>query len=201
MSKAIKDYNSIDWKSILYYDETSPTYLRYISKTKSGKKKAGDPAGGKANGYYAVSYNGSKWFAHRVVWIILKGYLENDFVIDHIDGNQSNNNIKNLRKTTQKYNSRNASMRVGNRLGKTGVYFTTSKNKSRGGLHTYCTAFWYEERGDKTRKISKHFSVHKMGLLPAQAAAIKFREDKIAELNANGYGYTDLHGSIKHSGY
>ena len=201
MSKVIKDYNSIDWKSILYYDETSPTYLRYVSKTESGKKKAGDPAGGKYHGYYAVSYNGFRWCAHRVVWIILKGYLENDFVIDHIDGNKSNNNIKNLRKTTQKYNSRNASMRVDNRLGKTGVYFTTSKNKSRGGIYTYCTAFWCEDRGDKTRKIIKHFSVHKMGLLPAQAAAIKFREDKIAELNANGYGYTDLHGSIKHSGY
>ena len=144
-----------------------------------------------------MQYNGSNWLAHRVIWIILKGYLENDFVVDHIDGNQLNNNIKNLRKTTQKYNRRNASMQVNNKFGKTGVYFNTVKNKSRGGLYTYCSAFWHEDRDGKTRQVFKHFSVNKMGLLPAQAAAIKFREDKIAELNANGYGYTDLHGSIK----
>ena len=118
-------------------------------------------------------------------------------MIDHIDGDRSNNNIKNLRKTTQKYNSRNASMQVNNKFGKTGVYFTTVKNKSRGGLYTYCSAFWYEDKDGKTRKAIKHFSVNKMGLLPAHAAAIKFREDKIAELNEKGYGYTDLHGSIK----
>ena len=199
MSKAIKDYNSIDWKNIFYYDETSPSFLRYAVDTV--RKRKGDVAGGKANGYYTVYFNNSNWFAHRVIWIILKGYLENDFVIDHIDGNQSNNNIKNLRKTTQKYNNRNASMWVDTRLGKTGVYFTTFKNKSRGGLYTYCSAFWYEDRDGKTRKVIKHFSVNKMGLLPAHAAAIKFREDRITELNANGYGYTDLHGSIKHSGY
>ena len=76
-------------------------------------------------------------------------------------------------------------MRADNKLGKTGVYFTTCKNKSSGGLYTYCSAFWYEEEDGKTRKIIKHFSVHKMGLLPAHAAAIKFREDRISELNAN----------------
>ena len=88
-------------------------------------------------------------------------------------------------------------MRVDNKLGKTGIYFTTFKDKSRGVLYTYCTASWYEDEDGKTRRVTKHFSVNKMGLLPAHAAAIKFREDKIAELNEKGYGYTDLHGSIK----
>ena len=195
MSRVLRDYNSIDWGGIFYYDETSPSFLRYAVDTV--KKRKGDVAGCKANGYYVVQYNGSSWPAHRVIWIILKGYLENDFVIDHIDGNQLNNNIKNLRKTTQKYNRRNASMQVNNKFGKTGVCFTTVKDKSRGVLYTYCTASWYEDEGGKTRHVTKYFSVNKMGLLPAHAAAIKFREDRIAELNANGYGYTDLHGSIK----
>ena len=196
MSRVLRDYNSIDWGRIFYYDETSPSFLRYaVDTVRRGK---GDVAGHKNNnGYYVVSYNGSKWFAHRIIWIILKWYLENDFVIDHVDGNQLNNNIENLRKTTQKYNRRNASMPVNNRLGKTGVCFTTIKDKSTGVLYTYCTAFWREDKDGKTRHVAKYFSVNKMGLLPAHAAAIKFREDKIAELNEKGYGYTDLHGSIK----
>lgn len=194
MSRALKDYNSVDWGGIFYYDETSPSFLRYAVDTV--RKRKGDVAGCKANGYYTVSFNNSNWFAHRVIWIIKNGYLSNDLVIDHLDNDGTNNNISNLRVTTQKYNNRNSSARNSNTSGKTGIRFTTFKSKSIKGLYTYCSAFWYEEVNGKTKKITKHFSVHKLGLLPAYSEAVKLRELKIEELNSSGYGYTNNHGIV-----
>ena len=51
-------------------------------------------------------------------------------------------------------------------------------------------------KGKKPADITKKksFSVKNFGLLPAFAMACKFREDKIRELNEQGYGYSENHG-------
>lgn len=51
---------------------------------------------------------GQKSFmAHRVIWAIFHGQDPGEMEIDHIDGNQSNNRIENLRLATRSENARN----------------------------------------------------------------------------------------------
>ena len=61
-------------------------------------------------GYYKVrlSENGmvQDWMIHKLVYILFTGDNNlNGYVIDHIDGNKLNNNIKNLRKISQSENT------------------------------------------------------------------------------------------------
>jgi len=56
------------------------------------------------DGYVQSSLGHSKFYIHRLVYSVYGGPIPNDMVIDHIDGNKQNNNIKNLRLVTQSEN-------------------------------------------------------------------------------------------------
>lgn len=59
--------------------------------------------------YVNLTHNGIKkdYKVHRLVYITYKGNIPKNMVIDHIDGNTSNNNINNLRCVTQSKNCQN----------------------------------------------------------------------------------------------
>lgn len=62
----------------------------------------------KGNGYIAFTLDSKKYFAHRLAWLYVNKELpEND--IDHIDGNRTNNSIKNLRDVSRSENLENSS--------------------------------------------------------------------------------------------
>ena len=93
------DYNKIAWEKFLYYDETSPSYLRW--KTDNGawgtsKRNAGEMAGSLCGEYFRIGLGGVYYSAHRVVWILNKGYLPPNILINHKDCVGTNNNIGNL---------------------------------------------------------------------------------------------------------
>lgn len=112
MSRAIKDYNSIDWHSKFYYDPTSPTGLRWKVDNNVGnpkcKRRSGDIAGNtkttKGMTYSTVSHKDLNYYAHRVIWIMHNGYLDKNLVVDHIYG--FSNNIENLRVVPQELNNK-----------------------------------------------------------------------------------------------
>ncbi len=56
---------------------------------------------------------------HRLIFLLLKGYLPK--IIDHLDGNQENNNIENLRESNCKKNSYNLRKPINNTSGYKGV--------------------------------------------------------------------------------
>jgi len=64
-----------------------------------------------------------------------------------------------------------------------------TKLKSRSICNTYVVVTWTEEG----KSQQKTFSVIQLGLLPAFAEAVKYRDYKIQQLNSQGYGYTDRH--------
>ena len=79
-------------------------------------------------GYVQVRYNGVLCLAHRIVWELYNG-KEPDGMIDHIDGNPSNNRIENLRIANKSINAKNQKKSISNTSGVTGI--SRSFNGSR----------------------------------------------------------------------
>jgi hypothetical protein len=187
-----KDYNSVDWNEIFVEDDESPTGLRRRGSPHH-RIKAGAVTGcistNKKYGRqcFQVQYDKTKWYVHRILWVMRNGEIDANLDVDHIDGNSLNNSVENLRLVSTAVNLRNQKQRKNNSTGVTGVHFTTN-----GGGNTYAVAHWYNLVGELERK---NFSCKKLGLLEAFAAACAYREKMIAELNEAGADYSDRHGT------
>ena len=80
--------------NLLSYD---PDKGHFVWKTNASKTVKGKVAGSKKrDGYVYIQFNGKKLSAHRLAWFVLNGSLPNNLVIDHIDGDCTNNDPKNL---------------------------------------------------------------------------------------------------------
>ncbi len=107
------------------------SYLNEVLEYKDGllywkvdkkKTKPGQPAGRtKANGYCEVKLDGKLYGTHRLIFMMVHGYLPR--IIDHVDGNPSNNLINNLREASHAQNMRNSQRPKNNTSGFKGVYF------------------------------------------------------------------------------
>lgn len=90
--------------SVLHYDEETGlfTWLK-----KRGKGNPGDVAGSIDNaGYRRIMVAGERFFAHRLAWFyVYKTWPVNQ--IDHINVDNSDNRIANLREATQSQNQAN----------------------------------------------------------------------------------------------
>lgn len=81
-----------------------------------GKAQAGQVAGySRPDGYALVGVCGKRWLVHRVVYAMWHGKMPE--VIDHIDGDPSNNRIENLREATNSKNQHNRKIDPRNKLG------------------------------------------------------------------------------------
>ena len=74
----------------------------------------------KKNGYYFVNHKRKFTGLHRLIFLIHKGYLPE--MVDHIDGNVSNNSIENLRAATRSQNGMNSRHYSSNTSGCRNVY-------------------------------------------------------------------------------
>lgn len=185
----------MNFEDYFYYDETSPSYLRWKVNRYAGqhynvlKVSAGDCAGSlRDDGYYSVRLDNRPHLVHRVIMEMRHG--PSTQVCDHIDGNRANNVVGNLRYVTRAENSQNAGISTRNTSGVVGVAFRTVYCDTTGKLYSYCVATWTS--GRKTRK--KAFSVDKFGKDAALKMATDYRNMIIEELNKAGAGYTDSHG-------
>lgn len=100
-----------------------------------GKAKKDQIAGyPNKDGYFDVSFNKRRYYAHRISFAISYGKWP-EGVIDHIDGNKANNSPENLRDVTDSVNNFNAKIRIDNTTGIKGV------SKHSGGFSAELTAF------------------------------------------------------------
>lgn len=115
--------------------------------------------------------------------------------IDRIDPNKGY--IEgNMRWANVNQQARNKLKSKANTSGVTGVqwYYQEYNTKYSKGYTLYAVATWSEITDGVKKTRNKKFSVTQYGLLPAFAEAVKFRINKIKELNQLGYGYTEYHG-------
>ena len=178
-------------KDYFYYDETSRTFLRWKVDIWTGRHRAtknvsaGDVAGSlikNSSGRiqcYRVSLNRKTINVHRIIWELIYGDIPKGMVIDHLDGNPLNNNIRNLKCKTQKHNSQNKTLSKSNKSGHNGIHFHKRNNY-----------FYIVAASIKNGKIvRKSFPVHKLGYDKALSLALLAREDMISELNSSGEDY------------
>ena len=83
-------------------------------------------------GYRYVRIEGKSYLAHRLIFLLYHGYLPK--MLDHIDGNPSNNNIDNLREATNSENQRNKRQQKNNTTGFKGVNYNKTVGKYYGQI-------------------------------------------------------------------
>lgn len=79
--------------------------------------------------YKAISFGRRKWLLHRFIWTYVNGEIPDGMIVDHIDGNTSNNSIKNLRLASKAESSFNKGMFKNNTSGVKGVYLDKRNKK------------------------------------------------------------------------
>jgi hypothetical protein len=104
-------------------------------KISNTRAVAGNEAGSiNSTGYKIVTINNKSYLVHRIIFLMLKGYLPD--TIDHIDGVPLNNKIENLREATMSQNQHNAKLRKDNKTGVKGVTICKKTNKYKASLTT-----------------------------------------------------------------
>ena len=119
-------------KKLFNYCEKTGNLIR---KVNAGKTKAGDIAGTKRpDGYLQVGIKYNLYYIHRIIWVMEHGSVDSELQIDHIDGNQTNNKIKNLRLVTNKENNKNKVKPARNTSGVVGVHWCKRDLKWMAGI-------------------------------------------------------------------
>jgi len=72
-------------------------------------------------GYVVVQVAKKRYLAHRIIWLLM--YKQMPTMIDHIDGNKTNNKIENLREVDNTLNHWNEKKRSTNKSGHKGVWW------------------------------------------------------------------------------
>ena len=111
--------------------------------------------------YRIVGINGKNYKIHRIVFLMHYGYLPR--ILDHIDGNRSNNKIENLREANFIQNAQNAKIQKNNKSGFKGVSWDKNNNKWR-----VCVSI------DGKQKHIKFFDDLELADLVAQEARNKY---------------------------
>ena len=180
----------------LYYDETSPTFLRWKVDRYAGKKyavkmySAGDVAGNQGHRlkeYFTVQLNGQVYLTHRVIFTLFHGNIPENFVVNHIDNDRTNNRIGNLELCSLAENNRrtrahNGGLNPLNTSGVTGVRTMTNAVGNK-----YWIATWRDLTGHQRQKC---FSVLRLGETEAFRLACEHRKQMIEKLNSEGAGYS-----------
>ena len=143
-----------------------------IHRTNSGSAKAGDQAGAlRPSGYMTLTVRQKSYLVHRVIWFMVYGVWPN--IIDHINGDPSDNRFANIRSVTSEDNSKNSKRNSLNTSGIMGVCYRKDIGK------------WAASIGVKNKK--KHLGVFDTKL---EAAQMRRKAER-------WYGFHENHGRRK----
>ena len=194
------DYTKYNFSEFVAIDSNSPSGLAWVAPRKYihtlRYDRVGKPAGNirEFNGrqsYWVITLFGKSFFCHRIVWLLHNGTVCEETDVDHIDGNSLNNAIVNLREVPPILNCRNSRKKLPNKELQTGVYY--EELYSRNG--TLLKRINAHASIEANKVLKKNFSVLKYGYDEALRMAIAWRKSMIDQLNKEGAGYSDRHGT------
>lgn len=155
-------------------DELLVKYFKYnplsgiiIWNLDNGKMKAGQLAGSlsKVDGYTRIGFKGKKYLAHRLAWFLYYNSWPS-LLIDHIDGNRSNNIISNLRDISGSENNFNRHEEHGvglYRNGKWRAYLNYDNHQYHIGYYLTKEEALEAHNAYKIRFVEKLFDKNKAG--------------------------------------
>lgn len=159
--------NVIDDPDLYNYfeiDENSPSGLIRKFTVPSTSVKSGDIAGTLSKeDYWTVAFKRRHLKVHRIIWFLAYGHIDENILVDHINGIRSDNRLCNLRLVTVAENMQNKKI-YQNNFFETGV--------SLNGLAF--TATWKLDG----KRFSKSFTFAKYGITQAYANAVSYRRFK-----------------------
>lgn len=170
---------SVKWSEHVYYDETSPSGLRWARKAGNGKIDTHSVVGTLTKlDYWRVNINYRNYFNHQIIYELLNNCcIIKPYQIDHIDGDKSNQNINNLRVVSNRQNSINQKFRKTNTSGVKGVWF----DKKKGGAWVAQWTNFSGKRCFKRCSISKNIDAFEL--------ACFIRQEAISLLKTQGLSY------------
>lgn len=99
-------------------------------KVKRASANIGDVAGYLSNNAYKkITINNIEYNYHRICYYMGTNINPNDKLVDHIDGNKTNNILSNLRIATHSQNSSNCKKYITNTTGHKGIQWRKNRNK------------------------------------------------------------------------
>lgn len=192
MSSRTDEITLDDLREKFYYSEDSPSGLKFKKDVLSGRNYSVVKAFKGDNAGYRNSSLG--WIARvkrvcMVVPRIIISLHQNELipktqVVDHLDGDRSNNKIENLRLVDTKTNCRNRTISKNNTTGTQGICIVNIRG------YLYAQSKWCDIDGVVKRK---YFSVLKHGVENALVFAKEHRASMMTRLNTLGAGYTERH--------
>ncbi len=100
-----KDLTAEMLRERLSYNTETGEFRWKTTKPRSSARP-GDIAGSVSNGYRIIEIDGKRHLGHRLAWLYVYGRWP-ERMIDHVDGNRSNNAIGNLRDVSRAVNGQN----------------------------------------------------------------------------------------------
>ena len=154
------------------------------------RRVRGKRAGRLSGGYWGIRLFQKSIKVHRIIHCLsTKQNLNCDMLVDHIDGNPVNNHPLNLRAVTYAQNARNKKTGNARKNEDTGVTGVSRVNLKE---YRYYMVQW---RTVDCQNRSKSFNIDKYGNDEAFRLACQWRQQMITELNLQGAGYTERHGT------
>lgn len=174
--KEILSYNKksgiLTWRDRPLSHFGSARYWKAWNKRFSGKTAGWVDTLANGKSYIRLKIDGKIYKAHRVIFVIMSGDIDESLEVDHINGNGTDNSWFNIRLVKKDCNAKNHRMQSNNTSGVVGVSWMKDRSKWMAHISS-----------GKKKRIT-------LGFFSDFDAAVKAR--KAAEVQ---YGYHKNHGT------